>query len=393
MSDNGKRWLYGIVIVLVVLALGAVAKFTIFGYILHSVEQGEIAIQLRQNKVINLQGPGVYHDPDWFASIENIDVRVLRWCAFDSEVLTKGESSSVGQRIGIVVCGTVQRPGYDQKAYYLANDAKAWNDFKQYYTDNLYLVGKFTETTNEAGDPVVAVSQVGLMQNLAQQAMKVCVGDSTFAQAVVGSKRDVLATCIQDEVSGRADKFGGLMVANVTVPNVILTDEARKLVDTITASQLETERLAQDAKKALAQGAATLAEQQATIRVEQGKIQETERQKAITAGLEVSRLEAERAVIEATASNNLLAAEKALAVNQALFEANLLKAKADRADDMYYASILQDNPGYLAWLIAQVWSQAIKDTDKIIPVGSNPYTIINPWPDGSPSFVLPPSTP
>ena len=389
--DN-RQWTWGVVIVLIIFVLGAAAKFTIFGYILHGVDQGEIAVQLRQNKVIGLQGPGVYHDSDWFASIENIDVRVLRWCAFDSEVLTKGENSSVGQRVGIVVCGTVQRPGYDKRAYYLADEAKAWNDFKQYYTDNLYLVGKFTEATNEAGDPVVAVSRVGLMQNLAQQAMKVCVGDSTFSEAVVGSKRDTLATCIQEEVSGRADKFGGLVVSNVTVPNVVLTPEARALVDLITASQMQTDKAAQDAKLALAQGTQQLAQEQATIRVEQGKIQETARQKAITAALDVARLEAERAVIEATASNNLLTAERALSVNQALFEANMLKAKADRADDMYYAGILRDSPAYTNWLIAQVWSLAIKDTDKIIPVGSNPYTIINPWPDGSPSFVLPQNT-
>lgn len=388
MSSSFKRWIIAGLAVGVIIALFFTVKATIFGYVLHNVPPGSIAVKLRQNVVVDVVNQGVYHDTDWFADIRNIDVSVLRWCAFDSEVLTKGENSSIGQRIGLVVCGTVQRPGYIDKDKYLANDAKLWSDYHEYFTNNPFLVGIFTETTNELGDTVVTVKQAGLMQSLAQQAMKVCVGERTFAQATVGNKRDDLATCIQEEVEGRASVYGGITVANVTVPNVGLTPAARELVDTITTSQLETERLAQDAKKALAQGVYNLAEQQAQIMVEQGKIQETERQKAITAGLEVTRLESERAVIEATASNSLLAAEKALSVNQALFESKMLQAKADRADDLYFATILQNNPAYTNWLIAQVWSQAIKDTDKIIPVGSNPYTIINPW-GGTSGFVLP----
>jgi len=388
MNNSLKRWVISAGILAGLTVMFFSVKATLFGYVLHNVPPGSIAVQLRKNVVIDIKNQGVFHDTDWFADIKNIDVSVLRWCAYDSEVLTKGENSSIGQRIGLAVCGTVQRPGIDKRAEYLADNAKLWNDYHQYFTDNPYLVGVFTETTNDIGDTVVVVKEAGLMQSLAQQAMKVCVGEKTFAQAAVGNKRDDLATCIQDELEGRASVYGGITVANVTVPNIVLTPEAKLLLDTITTSQLETERLAQDAKKALAQGVANLAEQQAQIMVEQGKIQETERQKTITAALEVSRLEAERAVIEATASNNLLAAEKAQAVNQALFEAKMLQAKADRADDLYYASILQNNPAYMNLLIAQVWSQAIKETDKIIPVGSNPYTIINPW-GGNPSFVLP----
>lgn len=392
MNSSLKRWLVTTAVMAILVVLFFTVKATMFGYVLHNVPPGSIAVKLRQNVVIDVVNQGVYHDTDWFADIKDIDVSVLRWCAYDSEVLTKGENSSIGQRIGLAVCGTVQRPGFDKRQEYLANNAKLWSDYHGYFTDNPYLVGIFTETTNELGDTVVTVKQAGLMQSLAQQAMKVCVGERTFSQAAVGNKRDDLATCIQDELEGRASVYGGITVANVTVPNIVLTTEAKQLLDTITTSQLETERLAQDAKKALAQGAYNLAEQQAQIMVEQGKIQETERQKAITAGLEVLRLESEKAVIEATASNNLLAAEKALAVNQALFESKMLQAKADRADDLYFASILQNNPAYTNWLIAQVWSQAIKDTDKIIPVGSNPYTIINPW-GGTSGFVLPPQLP
>lgn len=41
------------------------------------------------------------------------------------------------------------------------------------------------------------------VQDLARQAMKVCVGDRTFDDNIIGTARDALRACIDDELSDR----------------------------------------------------------------------------------------------------------------------------------------------------------------------------------------------
>ena len=85
-------------------------------------------------------------------------------------------------------------------------------------------------------------------------------------------------------------------------------------------------------------------------------------------------VEAERAIIEAQKSNDLLAAEQDLAINQALAEAATAKAKADLAIQMALAKIYADHPGFLQLQIVQANADAIQPTDKLIftPEGTVP---------------------
>ncbi len=150
------------------------------------------------------------------------------------------------------------------------------------------------------------------------------------------------------------------------MPNVTLSPEVQALLDQITKSRLETEKADQDRLKATAQGAANQAEQEASIRVEQSKIQETTKQQTILAKLDEEKLKAQLAVISAQKANDLLAAQKDLEINKAQAVASLERAKSELAKETAMAEIYRLNPGYLQVQLAITNASALKATDKII---------------------------
>jgi hypothetical protein len=300
----------------------------------------------------------------------------------------------------MVVSGDIFRPGLAKKDILLDR----WAEYR-----NIYL------------DDELAQSRV---QDLARQAMKVCVGDRNFDDNVVGTARDALRACIDEELSQLADNFG-LQIENVVVPNVILSPEVQAALDAIVQSRLETEKAAQDKLRADAQARAEQARQEGEIRVQQSRIQEEARQQTALAQLEqervlaqkavieaekanelaqveaeqqiiqaqkanellslqrdkaneLARVEAEQKIIEAQKANDLLAAQKSLEINRALAEAAAEKAKADLASQLILAEVYADNPDYLELQKIQANAQALQSTDKIIftPEGTVPNLVI-----------------
>lgn len=128
------------------------------------------------------------------------------------------------------------------------------------------------------------------------QAMKVCVGDKKFDEAVIGSGRDDLRACIDEELSGLAAPLG-LEVRNVAVPQITISPEVQAALDAIVQSRLATEKAKQDAEKARQEATAQQAVEEGRIRVEQSKLQEEARQQATLQQLKQQQLEAELAVI------------------------------------------------------------------------------------------------
>ena len=234
--------------------------------------------------------------------------------------------------------------------------------------------------------------------DLAKQAMKVCVGDRTFDDNIIGASRDALRNCIDDELNDMVAPMG-LSVNNVVVPDVILSPEVQAALDAIVQSRLATEKAAQDQLKAQAEAAAEQAKQEGAIRVEQSKIQEQTRQQTQLAELERQRLaaqtavieaqrandlaqkETERALIEVTKANELLAAQRDLEINLARAEAAKAQAQADTALQTLLGELYAQYPTYVQLLIAQANASALTATDKIIftPEGSTP-TIVVPGP-------------
>ena len=256
------------------------------------------------------------------------------------------------QRIGVTVTGSVFRPGETD----IELVKTLWTKYRAVYTDNNSLQK--------------------VISDLSLQAIKVCVGDRPFKDLVIGSERDALRTCIDGELNGLTTTYG-LSVANVTVPNVVLSPEVQSLLDQITKSRLETEKADQDRLKATAEGLAEQAKQEAEIRVEQSRFQEETKQQTILATLNEEKLRAQLAVIEAQKANDLVSAQKDFEINKAQAAAALEKAKADLAQETALAEIYRLNQGYLDLQIALANASALKTTDKIVftPEGVMPNLV------------------
>lgn len=358
-----------LIFTLIVVAIVAVIVLVFssqFYYLFERVEEQEVGVQFESGRIVGIVGPGVYSDFGFYVELTKISSQAIPFSIEDQEIITKDK-----QRIGLVVSGDIFRPNFEQ-------------------TD--ILQEKWAEYRNIFLDDTLAQARV---QALAQQAMKVCVGDRNFDDNVVGTARDELRNCIDTEVSELAANFG-LQIENVVVPNVILSPEVQAALDAIVQSRLETEKAAQDKLRANAQASAEQARQEGEIRVQQSRIQEETKQQTILAQLEqekilaqkavieaqkaneLAQVEAQQAIIEAEKANELIAAQKDLEINQAIAAAAAEKAKADLSNQLVLAELYADNPGYLDLQKIQANADALQSTDKIIftPEGTVPNLVI-----------------
>jgi len=307
-----------------------------FTYFFARVNQDEVGVQFRGGKIYNVVGPGVYNDVGLFVEMKRVSSQAVPFSVEDPEIITSDK-----QRIGLVVSGDIFRPNLAQKDILLAN----WDKYSTLYLDNVIIINR--------------------VEALARQAMKVCVGTRKFDDSIIGTARDALRTCIDEELSTLATNYG-LEIQNVTVPNVELSPEVQTALDSIVASRLATEKAAQDKLKADAEALAEQARQEGEIRVAQGRLQEETRQKTLLAKLEEEKLLAQKSVIEAQKANDLLSAEQDLAINKAAALAAAEKAKVDLAKDLALAELYAKYDGYLQLQIALANASALKLTDKII---------------------------
>jgi hypothetical protein len=335
------------------LFLGLIVFLILFGfasqhfYLFRKVEVDQVGVMKRGGQILRVVPAGLYSDVALFADLQTYSTQAYQFNVADKELIT-----SDNQRIGVTVSGSFFRPDYS-KADRIPD---LWSRYNHIYTADQ------------------ALNQVAI--DLSAQAMKVCVGGKPFRDSIIGAGRDTLRSCIDEELSKLADPYG-LEVSNVTVPNVELSPEVQGLLDAITKSRLETEKATQDRLKAMAQGEATKAEQEAQIRVEQSRTQEEAKQKAILAELSRDQLIAEKEVIEAQKNNDLLAAQRDLEINTALASAAIEKAKADLAREIALAELYTGNSAYYTYQMALANASAIKDTDKLIfvPEGVFPQLI------------------
>lgn len=347
------------------LAIGGIALVVLFlfgrnfFYFLMQVDAQEVGVQFESGRITGVVGPGVYSDFGLYVELKKVSSEAVKFDVSDPEIITADK-----QRIGLRVTGDAFRPG-------LINADVLQAKWAQYST--IFL------------DDLVAQERV---QALAQQAMKVCVGERPFDDAVIGTARDVLRACIDEELSKLADNYG-LQIENVVVPEVILSPEVQTALDAIVQSRLATEKAAQDKLRAEAEADAEQARQEGEIKVEQARLQEETRQKTILAKLEQEKLIAEQAVIEAQKANDLLSAQQDLAINTAQAAAAAEKAKADLAEQLALAELYANNPAYVQLQIAATNASALNDTDKIIftPEGVTP-TIVLPGPGITPTVDI-----
>jgi hypothetical protein len=340
-----------------------------FFYFFERVSASEVGVQFVSGRIKDVVGPGVYSDAGLFVDMERVSIQSVGFSVSDAELITKDK-----QRIGVVVTGDVFRPGLEGKDKIV----QLWGEYSA-----LFL-----------SDEAARVR----IEDRARQSMKVCVGDRNFDDNVIGTGRDELRNCIDDELNELAANYG-LRVDNVVVPEVILSPEVQARLDEIVQSRLQTEKAAQDKLKADAEASAEQARQEGEIRVQQSRIQEESRQQTILAVLEqekivaqravieaeraneLARVEAEEAIIIAEKNNELLGAQRDLEIESARALAAAERAKADVAVQSVLATLYANNPGLLQLQIVQANASALQPTDKIIftPEGTIP-TLVLPGP-------------
>lgn len=316
-------------------------------YFFRQVREDQVGVKIRGGQITDVVPPGVYHDVGLFVRLDTFSTQEYKFTTTDPEVITSDQ-----QRIGVVVSGSVFRPSIAESS----RIKSLWTQYRLVYTNDGALQG--------------------LMNDLSYQAMKVCVGDRPFADSVIGSDRDALRNCIDDELNELMNPFG-LTVMNVVVPNVTLNPEVQARLDEITQSRLLTEKAVQDEKKAVAEGKAQQSQQEAAIRVEQSKRQEQTRQETILAQLEREKLAAQRSVIEAQKANDLLAAQRDLEIAQARAVAAQEQARADLANELVLAEVYTTHPEYLQMQMTLANASAITASDKLIftPEGVMPNLV------------------
>ena len=341
----------GVIVILVALVV-ILTLGSQFVYFLEPVEEQEIGIQFEQRRISNVVGPGIYTDFGIYVDLQTISTQAITFTITDPEIITRDK-----QRIGLTVSGDIFRPqDFD-------TIRSNWAEYRGFYIND-----------------TAARERV---QALAQQSMKVCVGDRTFDESVIGTARDELRQCIDLELNGLVSEYG-FRVGNLVVPEVILSPEVQTALDAIVQSRLETEKAAQDELKANAEASAEQARQEGQIRAEQSRLQEQTRQQTLLAELERERLaaqlvvieanrandlatlETERQLIESQKANDLLAAERDLEINEALAAAAVSRAAADLAFQLALAELYAANPEYVQLLIVEANASALSASDKII---------------------------
>jgi hypothetical protein len=364
-----------------ILVIGLVLLFFLYSfssqffYFFEQVQEQEVGVKFRSGRITDIVGPGVYSDVGLFVEIRRVSSEAIPFTVTDEELITKDK-----QRIGLVVTGDVFRPGVVDREMLRT----LWAQYNQHYLND--------EVARQA------------VADRARQAMKVCVGDRNFDDAVIGAARDQLRDCIDTQLDELAKNYG-LNVQNVAVPDVILLPDAQARLDEIVQSRLQTEKAKQDELRAKAEAAAEQARQEGEIRVQQSRMQEESRQQKILAEFEREKIESQKAVIEAERANELARVEAQLAIIQAEKNNDLVaaqleleiqtarakaaaeQAKADLAPEIAKAELIAGNPGYLQQLIAQANAAALNANDKIIftPEGATP-TIVIPGPGIMPTI-------
>ena len=353
-----RRMLGGLPFILVIVGIIVVLILLNFArnffYAFERVNEQEVGVQFQGGRIKGVVGPGVYTDVGLFVEIVRVSGQAIPFSVQDDEIITKDK-----QRIGLVVSGDIFRPNIAEGDVI----QRLWAQYR-----SIYLEDELARTR---------------IQDQARQAMKICIGDRTFDDSVVGTARDVLRQCIDDDLNARARNFG-LRIENLVVPDVILSGAVQTALDAIVQSRLETEKAAQDTLRADAQADAEQARQEGEIRIEQSRIQEQARQQTALAVLEqakvaaqkqvieaerandLARVEAGQAVIEAQKKNDLIAAQRDIEISQALAVAAIQQAQAKIAVETALADLYAGRPDYVLLLIAQANASALRNTDKVI---------------------------
>ncbi len=334
-------WLVGFI--LAIIAIAILANLSKSFWYFEVIENDQVGVKIEAGEIQGVLQPGIAYDFGLFVDLVKITTSAVAITVEDPELITLDK-----QRIGLEVTADVFRP---READIVTSN---YSRYRNIYLNDESLQQRMTAFT--------------------LQAMKVCVGDKKFDEAVIGSGRDDLRACIDDELSALAEPIG-LEVRNVAVPQITISPEVQAGLDAIVQSRLATEKAKQDAEKAKQESAAQQAVEEGRIRVEQSRLQEEARQQITLQQLKQQQLVAQLQVIEQEKIN----AEAVLQLTAVQQEVADEQALVDIAKELALAELYQRFPSYVTLQIALANSAAIKPTDKFVitPDGALPNLIFS----------------
>lgn len=361
---------------------------SIFGYWFVNIDSTEIGIPTKFGAVIKeldsngnpikdengvekmvVFGPGQYTDIlNFGADVTEINISGIQFSVTDPQVALAGpEQKNIQQTIGVTVAGTVFRPGITPRG---VDDPKTeedesipamnqilWRDNRALYTNDDVLQAKISE--------------------LAKQAMKVCVGPRTLAAATVGSDRNDLAFCIDQQLTDLAKAFA-LDIKSVTVPDVILPPEVEESIVNISKANQDAQLAVAGATLAYAQGqqqqAQIVNQVQVTAAAQQAQIQAQSTQSAAKEQAIQAQINVNSA--QATLDGAQLQYQKIQA--QLKLEIAQLNAQSENAQIERLAYIYQQNPQYAAVIIQTAFAEGLKSVSKVfyIPTDTKSLNVI-----------------
>lgn len=352
---TGKRIVIAAVVVVILLLILIISP-NYYGYSLANIDSTQAGVITHFQKFDTVVGPGQYNAPfDWGADITPINVGGLQFTVTDEEVAVGGkDSKNIANFIGVVVAGTVFRPGVTPRqngdTVIPALNDKLWQDNKILYTNDEVLIAKVNELT--------------------QQAMKVCVGERDLASAVIGNARNDLSGCIDEQLTNLASPFA-LDVRGITVPNIIVSQKLKDSVANIAQADQESQEAVAKSTLAYANGL----QQQAEVQAEVG----------VTAAANLAQISAQST--QQAAQQQLIISKGSVQDAQATYDANTkkyqlaqatiqleidnLKAQSDNAQVAILAKLYQDNPAYAALVVQQAYAEGLKAVEKVFYIPSD----------------------
>ncbi|MBK9604857.1 MAG: SPFH domain-containing protein [Anaerolineales bacterium] len=141
------------------------------------IENDQVGVTIEAGEIQGVLQPGIAYDFGLFVDLVKITTSAVAITVDDPELITIDK-----QRIGLEVTADVFRP---READIVISN---YSRYRNIYLNDESLQQRMTAFT--------------------LQAMKVCVGDKKFDEAVIGSGRDDLRACIDDELSGLAEPLG-----------------------------------------------------------------------------------------------------------------------------------------------------------------------------------------
>ena len=158
-------WLVGFI--LAIIAIAILANLSKSFWYFEVIENDQVGVKIEAGEIQGVLQPGIAYDFGLFVDLVKITTSAVAITVEDPELITLDK-----QRIGLEVTADVFRP---READIVTSN---YSRYRNIYLNDESLQQRMTAFT--------------------LQAMKVCVGDKKFDEAVIGSGRDDLRACIDD---------------------------------------------------------------------------------------------------------------------------------------------------------------------------------------------------